>query len=146
MRGKPCRGWGEAMGQARSAESPTQRCLCALLTLGDVHVIFARLHCRTAIAVQSLADTQPGTVPQRHSPPLSYPPPSSDIQVSKQYRENIQEKQRRSLGKGHRGGWRSTGPEPLGKRDRDRTGLRQRGWGAGVKGAQSAECGELGHM
>lgn len=43
------------MGHVCSAESPTQRCLCALLTLRDIHVIFTRLHCGTDVAVQLLS-------------------------------------------------------------------------------------------
>ena len=117
------------MGHAWSAESPTQRRLCALLTLRNIHVIFTRLHCRIAIAVQLLADTQPGTVPQRHLPPPAQT--SKSPNTTPRQTHNIERIFRTSEGRRSLGRARAMevdgepGPEPLGEWNRDNTGLRQ---------------------
>lgn len=48
-KGRPREGRGEAIEHTRSTEPPTQRRFCTVLTLRNIHVVFTRLHCRTAI-------------------------------------------------------------------------------------------------
>lgn len=51
-KGRPRKGWGEAIGHTWGTEPPTQRRFCTVLTLRNIHIVFTRLHCRTAVAVQ----------------------------------------------------------------------------------------------
>lgn len=88
VKGRPGRGWRE-VGAIPGMQSPTQRRLCTLLTLGDIHVIFTRLHCGNAIAVQLLEDTQPGDASQKTPTQTSRSPKHS---LPPQYRKNVHEK------------------------------------------------------